>query len=83
MFLWRNNRNQVFLIEKIPYLKLYVNRRNLGGKLGQQVMEQLHIENMGDLVKFSEKVLQQLLGDKSGSVTSILYYFNTIDNMVN
>ena len=74
IFLWRNNRNLVFLVEKIPYLGLYVNRRNLGGKLGQQVMEQLQVENMGDLVKFSEKVLQQLLGDKSGSVTSILLH---------
>ena len=40
--------------------------RNLGGKLGQMVMEQLQVENMADLVKFSERSFQQMLGDKTG-----------------
>lgn len=34
--------------------------------MGQLVMEHLQAENMGDLCKFSEKALQQLLGDKNG-----------------
>ena len=63
--------NKIFTIftEKNVYLNLYLYlflSRNLGGKLGQQVVEQLHVENMGDLLKFSEKVFQQLLGDKNG-----------------
>ena len=34
--------------------------------MGNTVREMLQVENMGDLVKFSEKELQQLLGDKNG-----------------
>ena len=34
------------------------------------MVEQLHVENMGDLLKFSEKVFQQLLGDKNGYVSA-------------
>ncbi|WAR14665.1 POLH-like protein [Mya arenaria] len=41
--------------------------RSLGGKLGVQVMEHLQVENMADLVPFSEKALQQFLGEKNGT----------------
>jgi len=34
--------------------------------MGNTVREMLQVENMGDLVKFSEKELQQLIGDKNG-----------------
>ncbi|XP_045176229.2 DNA polymerase eta-like [Mercenaria mercenaria] len=51
------------LYSTLPIRKI----RNLGGKMGQLVMEHLQAENMGDLLKFSEKALQQLLGDKNGS----------------
>ena len=41
-------------------------RRHLGGKLGQQIIENLGVENIGELTAFSERALQQLLGDKNG-----------------
>ena len=34
--------------------------------MGNTIREMLQVENMGDLVKFSEKELQQLIGDKNG-----------------
>ncbi|KAL3875127.1 hypothetical protein ACJMK2_038059 [Sinanodonta woodiana] len=51
------------LFQTLPVGKV----RNLGGKLGQSLKEQLGVEFMGDLCKFSEKELQQHYGDKTGS----------------
>lgn len=42
--------------------------RNLGGKLGHSVMEQLAIENMGELCQFELHTLQQKFGEKTGYV---------------
>ncbi|KAK3593446.1 hypothetical protein CHS0354_020211 [Potamilus streckersoni] len=51
------------LFQTLPVGKV----RNLGGKLGQSLTEQLGVEFMGDLCKFTEKELQQHYGDKTGS----------------
>ncbi|KAL4237255.1 hypothetical protein ACF0H5_001974 [Mactra antiquata] len=51
------------LFSTLPVKKI----RNLGGKMGQLISEHLQVENVGDLVKYSVKVFQQLLGDKNGS----------------
>ena len=40
--------------------------RNLGGKLGHSLMEDLNVEFMGDLCKYTEKQLQSHTGDKTG-----------------
>lgn len=50
------------LFSTLPLTKI----RHLGGKLGQSVMEQLEVENIGDLCRFTERDLQQLYGDKTG-----------------
>ena len=42
--------------------------------MGNTIREMLQVENMGDLVKFSEKELQQLIGDKNGYGFFNLYY---------
>lgn len=42
--------------------------RNLGGKVGHSVMEQLAIENMGELCQFELHTLQQKFGEKTGYV---------------
>ena len=42
--------------------------RNLGGKFGVYLMEELGAENMGDIQQFSKKCLQQKFGDKDGYV---------------
>ncbi|KAH3851917.1 hypothetical protein DPMN_094404 [Dreissena polymorpha] len=41
--------------------------RYLGGKIGTLVTEHLRVENMADLIVFSERALQQLLGKKNGN----------------
>ncbi|KAK3092357.1 hypothetical protein FSP39_001859 [Pinctada imbricata] len=50
------------LYSTLPIKKI----RNLGGKFGQSLVEQLGVENIGDLCKFSLKELQACCGDKSG-----------------
>ncbi|XP_060077107.1 DNA polymerase eta-like [Ylistrum balloti] len=50
------------LFSTLPLTKI----RHLGGKLGQSVMEQLQVENIGDLCRFTVKELQQYYGDKTG-----------------
>ncbi|XP_062587283.1 DNA polymerase eta-like [Saccostrea cucullata] len=51
------------LFDTLPINKI----RNLGGKLGQSVMEQLNIERMGELCQFQLTTLQQNFGDKTGA----------------
>ncbi|KAH3851921.1 hypothetical protein DPMN_094408, partial [Dreissena polymorpha] len=51
------------LFKSLPIRKI----RNLGGKMGTLVSEHLRVENMADLLVFSERALQQLLGEKNGS----------------
>lgn len=51
------------LFDGLPLTKI----RNLGGKLGHSVMEQLAIENMGELCQFELHTLQQKFGEKTGS----------------
>ncbi|XP_071491859.1 DNA polymerase eta-like [Diadema antillarum] len=41
--------------------------RNLGGKLGHSLSEDLGVEYMGDLLRYTEKQLQMRYGDKTGS----------------
>ncbi|CAG0897784.1 unnamed protein product [Darwinula stevensoni] len=41
--------------------------RNLGGKLGQMLEEEMNCKTMGDLSKLSEKELQNKTDDKTGS----------------
>lgn len=48
-------------------------RRNLGGKLGHAVMEQLAVENMGELCQFELTTLQLKFGDKTGWVDMLAY----------
>ncbi|XP_021363303.1 DNA polymerase eta-like, partial [Mizuhopecten yessoensis] len=50
------------LFSTLPLTKI----RHLGGKLGQSVMEQLQVENVGDLCRFTDRELQQYYGDKTG-----------------
>ena len=51
----------------IPLIDLYfLFRRNLGGKFGASIMEDLQVETMGDLLKFSLPLLQEKYGDKNG-----------------
>jgi hypothetical protein len=40
--------------------------RHLGGKLGASLVEQLDVEFMDDIRKFSESQLQQSFGEKTG-----------------
>ncbi len=40
--------------------------RNLGGKLGELVVEKLQCDVMSDLLKYSEKELTRHLGSKAG-----------------
>ena len=47
--------------------------RNLGGKLGHAVMEQLAVENMGELCQFELTMLQLKFGDKTGWVDMLAY----------
>ncbi|XP_046543130.1 DNA polymerase eta-like [Haliotis rubra] len=51
------------LFSTLPLKKV----RHLGGKLGETLMQQLGVENMGDLCRFSERELQQIAGDKTGA----------------
>lgn len=58
-----------FLIFSIVFMNLFYSvSRNLGGKLGHSVMEQLAIENMGELSQFELHTLQQKFGEKTGYV---------------
>lgn len=41
--------------------------RHLGGKLGQSIIEQLGIEYIGDLCRYTEQELQRNFGDKTGA----------------
>ncbi|XP_041468176.1 DNA polymerase eta-like [Lytechinus variegatus] len=41
--------------------------RNLGGKLGHSLSEDLGVEYMGDLLPYTEKQLQKRYGEKSGT----------------
>ncbi|XP_002742117.1 DNA polymerase eta-like, partial [Saccoglossus kowalevskii] len=50
------------LFKLIPVNKV----RHLGGKLGQQLQDELGMQYMGDICKFTEKELQIKLGDKTG-----------------
>lgn len=64
------NKQTILPHSEVPrlYATLPIRKiRNLGGKMGQLVSEHLKVENMGELTRFSEKALQQLLGDKNGS----------------
>ncbi|XP_067681136.1 DNA polymerase eta-like [Haliotis asinina] len=51
------------LFSTLPLKKV----RHLGGKLGETLIQQLGVENMGDLCRFSERELQQIAGDKTGA----------------
>lgn len=58
-----------FQIFSIVFMNLFYSvSRNLGGKLGHSVMEQLAIENMGELCQFELHTLQQKFGEKTGYV---------------
>lgn len=48
--------------ETLPVKKV----RNLGGKLGDSVVDDLRCQVMADLLKFSEKELQQKYDEKTG-----------------
>lgn len=52
------------LFSNLPLNKI----RNLGGKFGNTVKEQLDITTVGQVAKFSLKELQQKFGDKNGYV---------------
>lgn len=41
-------------------------RRHLGAKQGEIIVEQLGVENIGEVCKFSENELQHYFGDKTG-----------------
>ncbi|ELT99496.1 hypothetical protein CAPTEDRAFT_172544 [Capitella teleta] len=41
--------------------------RGFGGKFGESVCEQLQVETMGDIRRFSRNQLQECFGDKTGS----------------
>ena len=45
---------------------LSLSSRNLGGKLGRSLTEDLGVEFMGDLCQYTEKQLQTKMGDKTG-----------------
>ena len=45
---------------------LCISSRNLGGKLGHGLMDDLSVEFMGDLCKYTERQLQSNTGDKTG-----------------
>ncbi|KAM3930683.1 DNA polymerase eta [Leptodactylus fuscus] len=51
------------LFSQLPIGKI----RHLGGKLGASIKELLGVEYMGQLTQFSESVLQNHFGDKTGS----------------
>lgn len=48
------------------YYFIHPCRRNLGGKLGVSITENLGVENMGDLTRFSQAQLEQHFGEKTG-----------------
>jgi len=50
------------LFSALPVRKV----RNLGGKFGKKVVEDLGCETMGDLAKFTKEELQQKFDDKTG-----------------
>ncbi|CAG2219563.1 POLH [Mytilus edulis] len=50
------------LFSTLPVRKI----RNLGGKLGESLVEELNVEFIGDLVKFPLTELQSNFGDKTG-----------------
>uniref|UniRef100_A0AAQ5Z4N3 DNA polymerase eta n=1 Tax=Amphiprion ocellaris TaxID=80972 RepID=A0AAQ5Z4N3_AMPOC len=50
------------LFNSLPISKI----RNLGGKLGASITETLGVQNMGDLIQFSQAQLGQHFGDKTG-----------------
>ncbi|KAM4729920.1 DNA polymerase eta isoform 2-T2 [Anableps anableps] len=50
------------LFSTLPISKI----RNLGGKMGASITETLGVENMGDLIKFSQAQLGQHFGEKTG-----------------
>ena len=41
-------------------------RRNLGGKFGASLMDDLKVEMIGELIQFPLNLLQEKYGDKSG-----------------
>ncbi|XP_064622676.1 DNA polymerase eta-like [Lineus longissimus] len=51
------------LFQTLPVRKI----RHLGGKLGVSLVEQLDIEFMDDIRRFSDQQLKQLFGEKTGS----------------
>ncbi|XP_038046639.1 DNA polymerase eta-like [Patiria miniata] len=51
------------LFKTLPIKKI----RNLGGKLGRSLTDDLGIEFMGDLCRYTEKQLQAKVGDKTGA----------------
>eukprot|EP00118_Oscarella_pearsei_P010775 m.68196 g.68196 ORF g.68196 m.68196 type:complete len:582 (+) comp35498_c0_seq4:2-1747(+) len=51
------------LFQNLPFKKV----RNLGGKLGYLVEEQLNISHVGDLCQFERAKLQEKLGEKNGA----------------
>ncbi|XP_014662519.1 PREDICTED: DNA polymerase eta-like isoform X2 [Priapulus caudatus] len=51
------------LFKDLPVHKL----RSLGGKLGEQVVDQLGVQFMGEICAFTRKHLQSTLGDKYGA----------------
>ncbi|XP_069810528.1 DNA polymerase eta [Dendropsophus ebraccatus] len=51
------------LFRQLPIGKI----RHLGGKLGASIKEILGVEYMGELTQFSESILQNHFGDKTGS----------------
>lgn len=66
LFYWNFGSFQIF---SIVFMNLFYSvSRNLGGKLGHSVMEQLAIENMGELCQFELHTLQQKFGEKTGYV---------------
>ena len=47
-------------------MRLFLFRRNLGGKLGHDVSSALKAEKMSDIARYSLSELQGRLGDKTG-----------------
>ncbi|XP_065161729.1 DNA polymerase eta isoform X1 [Atheta coriaria] len=68
--LHKPNKQTILPHESIQ--KLYENLsikkiRSMGGKFGNEVMEKLHVSVMADLIKFSEKELQQHFEEKTAN----------------
>ncbi|GFS13089.1 DNA polymerase eta [Elysia marginata] len=64
------NKQTVFPLSSVPsvFETLPIPKiRHLGGKLGAFLIDDLHLQYMGDLVKFTEQELQAQCGAKTGS----------------